>query len=123
MLFDHTILYVVWLQVDLGEPREVYAIITMGRDDIQLRQWVSTYTFMYSTNCVKWSTYKERNKPKVCYSGPFYVRVYYLTQSVLRYIVRTTLLRYMCIANYDEKNSKNLEEVMKVIASVDIVLV
>ena len=99
MLFDHTMVYVVWLQVDLGEPCEVYAIITMGRDDIQLRQWVSTYTFMYSTNCVKWSTYKERNKPKVCYSGHFYVRVYYLTQSVLRYIVRTTLLRYMCIAN------------------------
>ena len=54
----------VWLQVDLGEERLLTNLSTQGRPSAD--QWVTSYKISFSSDSVKWESYKENNAVKVC---------------------------------------------------------
>ncbi|XP_067932055.1 lactadherin-like [Watersipora subatra] len=47
-----------WLQLDVGPPSLVTAIVTKGRGDTGRKQWVTKYRIAYSNDSVEWSFYK-----------------------------------------------------------------
>ena len=53
-----------WLQVDLGEERLLTNLSTQGRPSED--QWVRSYNISFSSDSVKWESYKESNAVKVC---------------------------------------------------------
>ena len=53
-----------WLQVDLGEERLLTNLSTQGRPSAD--QWVKSYNILFSSDSVKWESYKENNAVKVC---------------------------------------------------------
>ena len=53
-----------WLQVDLGEERLLTNLSTQGRPSKD--QWVTSYNISFSSDSVKWESYKENNAVKVC---------------------------------------------------------
>ena len=53
-----------WLQIDLGEEKVLTDFATQGRPSS--RQWVTSYTIMFSLDSVKWEEYKENDVVKVC---------------------------------------------------------
>ena len=53
-----------WLQVDLGEDRLLTNLSTQGRPS--MNQWVTSYNISFSSDSVKWESYKESNAVKVC---------------------------------------------------------
>ena len=53
-----------WLQVDLGEERLLTNLSTQGRPSMD--QWVKSYNISFSSDSVKWESYKENNAVKVC---------------------------------------------------------
>ena len=54
----------VWLQVDLGEEKLLTNLSTQGRPSED--QWVTSYKISFSSDSVKWESYKESNAVKVC---------------------------------------------------------
>ncbi|CAH3021697.1 unnamed protein product [Porites evermanni] len=52
-----------WLQIDLGEEKVLTDFATQGRPSS--RQWVTSYTIMFSLDSVKWEEYKENDVVKV----------------------------------------------------------
>ena len=54
----------VWLQVDLGEEKLLTNLSTQGRPSED--QWVTSYKISFSSDSVKWESYKENNAVKVC---------------------------------------------------------
>ena len=53
-----------WLQVDLGEEKLLTNLSTQGRPSKD--QWVRSYNISFSSDSVKWESYKENNAVKVC---------------------------------------------------------
>ena len=53
-----------WLQVDLGEEKLLTNLSTQGRPSAD--QWVRSYNISFSSDSVKWESYKENNAVKVC---------------------------------------------------------
>ena len=53
-----------WLQVDLAEDRLLTNLSTQGRPSAD--QWVKSYNILFSSDSVKWESYKENNAVKVC---------------------------------------------------------
>jgi len=48
-----------WLQLDVGPPSLVTAIVTKGRGDTGRRQWVTRYRVAYSNDSQVWTFYRE----------------------------------------------------------------
>ncbi|XP_067931280.1 lactadherin-like [Watersipora subatra] len=48
-----------WLQLDIGPPTKISALITKGRGDTGRKQWVTKYKISYSNDSVTWTFYKD----------------------------------------------------------------
>lgn len=48
-----------WLQLDIGPPTLVTAVITKGRGDTGRKQWVTKYKISYSNDSTSWTFYKD----------------------------------------------------------------
>lgn len=48
-----------WIQLDIGPPTTVTAVVTKGRGDTRRKQWVTKYTVSYSNDSTNWSYYKD----------------------------------------------------------------
>ncbi|KAL1438755.1 hypothetical protein MTO96_047684 [Rhipicephalus appendiculatus] len=58
-----------YLQVDFGEPRELTAVVTKGREEAA--QWVTSYTVQHSNNAHRWNTIKDADGNNVVFTGNF----------------------------------------------------
>lgn len=60
-----------WLEIDIGHPTLVTALVTKGKGDTKKEHWVTKYKVAFSNDSVLWSYYKDANhlEPKVCYSS------------------------------------------------------
>ena len=56
-----------WLQIDIGPPTLVTAVITKGRGDSRKQHWVKRFMVTYSNDTVRWYNYKDAHHldPKV----------------------------------------------------------
>ena len=52
-----------WLQVDLGNTREVCAVATQG--DINGNEWTTDFKLSYSSDGNRWTIYKDKNGTEV----------------------------------------------------------
>lgn len=51
-----------WLQLDIGPPTLITAVVTKGRGDTGRKTWVTSYTVSYSNNTADWTVYKEKRR-------------------------------------------------------------
>jgi len=56
-----------WLEFDLGHPSTVTSLITKGRGDTNVDQWVTKYRVSFSNDTLLWIYYKDKSQiePKV----------------------------------------------------------
>ena len=50
-----------WLQIDIGHPTRVTALVTKGRGD-RGEQWVTTYVFAFSNDTRLWVYYNDAQR-------------------------------------------------------------
>lgn len=50
-----------WLQIDIGHPTRVTALVTRGRGD-RGEQWVTTYVFAFSNDTRLWVYYNDAQR-------------------------------------------------------------
>ncbi|XP_070397542.1 SCO-spondin-like [Dermacentor albipictus] len=86
-----------YLQVDFGEPRELTAVVTKGREEAA--QWVTSYTVQHSNNAHRWSTIKDTNGDDVVFPGNFDA-----STAVTRVFPRPVSARYLRIVPVTWKN-------------------
>ena len=57
-----------WLQLDIGPPTLITAVVTKGRGDTGRKQWVTKYRISYSNDSVDWTFYSDSLslEKKVC---------------------------------------------------------
>jgi hypothetical protein len=72
-----------WLEVDIGHPTLVTALVTKGKGDTKKDHWVTKYKVAFSNDSVLWSYYKDANhlEPKVLQILFFFSRVYFSKNS------------------------------------------
>lgn len=49
-----------WIQLDIGSPSLVTALITKGRGDTGRKQWVTRYRVSYSNDSLVWQFYEDK---------------------------------------------------------------
>lgn len=56
-----------WIQIDIGPPTLITAVITKGRGDSKRSHWVKRFMIKYSNDTEDWTTYKDAHHldPKV----------------------------------------------------------
>lgn len=49
-----------WIQLDVGPPALVTAIVTKGRGDTGRKQWVTKYRVAFSNDSLEWQLYEDK---------------------------------------------------------------
>ncbi|XP_075729139.1 uncharacterized protein LOC119164825 isoform X2 [Rhipicephalus microplus] len=86
-----------YLQVDFGEPRELTAVVTKGREEAA--QWVTSYTVQHSNNAHRWNTIKDVDGNNLVFTGNFDA-----STAVTRAFPRAVSARYLRIVPVTWKN-------------------
>lgn len=48
-----------WLQLDIGPPTLITAVVTKGRGDTGRKQWITNYRISYSNDSIDWTFYTD----------------------------------------------------------------
>ncbi|XP_077495549.1 uncharacterized protein LOC144106577 isoform X2 [Amblyomma americanum] len=86
-----------YLQVDFGEPRELTAVVTRGRQEAA--QWVTSYLVQHSNNAHRWSTIKDADGADLVFTGNFDA-----STPVTRVFPRAVSARYLRVVPVTWKN-------------------
>lgn len=52
-----------WIQVDIGPPSLVVAVVTKGKGDTKRKYWVTMFGLSFSNTTSKWNGFMDRSKP------------------------------------------------------------